>query len=606
MSNISTLSEATTSYNYRLADVAFYPIGNQRVLAHVRDTDTTRILHVGLAEMLTQCQKFKTLDEHLHAFNQERQLGDTTLQTLRSNLQQFARDGYLVSQNDLRHLFQRSEKQFSPSPITSIGFPTCDRVEALQRGMISYLEHCIRFDRTPEFVVADDSRSSATRESYRQMLHSLKARYSMNIAYAGLEEKSAFIKRLSNKGNIPEEVVSWACLGDKRYGAVTIGANRNALLLHTVGERTFSSDDDIICHVAASPEMEEGLAISSKGSPLAIRFYPDRESALSYVQFSEQDILALHEQWLGQDPKEGGAGYAGDSQISTEKADPACLQKLATQSGKVVLTVNGSVGDCGWSAEDELFFLTLRGKNFERLTSSEQAYRSALTSREVVQVVEQTTITEQAKPFFGMCIGLDNRELLPPFPPVGRGEDAIFGEMLTLCFLNTYTVHLPWTLVHSPLQVRSYTPSPILNVGFPDWILACIGLFEPKFVSSPVDRLYKLGQFVEEIGCLPKASFTEFAHHLLWEGRGVFVARLEERLIRDQENLPAFWRRDVEKFFKKMHQSALLPIEQLFQVNPVLIQHASVQFGQLLKWWPQIVEAARQLHADGYRLAQPI
>ena len=100
------------------------------------------------------------------------------------------------------------------------------------------------------------------------MLRSLKQRYGVRIAYAGLEEKTAFAKKLSEVGDIPlEEIVSWACLGDDQYGQRTYGANRNTLLLHTVGECILTSDDDVICQVAVSPGFKQGLALSSSGWP---------------------------------------------------------------------------------------------------------------------------------------------------------------------------------------------------------------------------------------------------------------------------------------------------------------------------------------------------
>ena len=63
----------------------------------------------------------------------------------------------------------------------------------------------------------------------------------MAISYAGVEEKSAFASRLAEAGGIPEEVVRSGCLPSPGSVA-TIGANRNALLLHTAGERIFSAE----------------------------------------------------------------------------------------------------------------------------------------------------------------------------------------------------------------------------------------------------------------------------------------------------------------------------------------------------------------------------
>src|SRR5260370_2541322 len=320
MKDFFSLSEATHTCQYRIADVAFFSIGNQQVLAYAKGTDTTRLLQVPVANLLKQCREFKTIEEHVDTYCSSQQLSSIMLETihhkLRYLLQQLAQDCYLISSSQIRNLFQVSGELVSPSPITSIVFPTCNRVEVLQRGMTSYIEHCQRFERTQDFIVMDDSETSATRDRYRQMLYTLKARYGVNIAYASFEEKTVFIKKLSEVGNISEEVLSWACIGDKQFGGNTTGANCNALLLHTIGECIFITPDDVICQVAASSGIKEGLTLSSKGDPAEFWFYPDRDSALESVQFVEQDILALHEQWLGQDPKTAIGSYSFHDQLS--------------------------------------------------------------------------------------------------------------------------------------------------------------------------------------------------------------------------------------------------------------------------------------------------
>jgi len=372
MENLPSLLEATETSQYRMADVACFPVGDRRILAYAKGTEAIRLLQGPVAHLLTQCQEFKTIDEHVDAYCRERQLSGTMLESIRSKLQhqlgQLAQEGYLISSSQLGQLFEGSNEQVSASPITSLVFPTGNRVEALQRGMTSYIERCQHFGRTLDFVVGDDSKTPTMRDAYRDMLRTLKERYGVSITYAGLEEKTAFAKKLSEVGNIPAEIVSWACIGDKEYGAGTYGANRNALLLHTVGERIFTTDDDVICQVAASPGIKEGLALSSGGWPAELWFYPDRDSALGSVQFVEQDMLALHERWLGQDPKGGVASYSRDDLLSFEQAAPGFLRRFATRPSRIAMTTHGLIGDGGWGSTELLLFQT--GESFKRLTSS--------------------------------------------------------------------------------------------------------------------------------------------------------------------------------------------------------------------------------------------
>ena len=593
---------------YRIADVAFFPAGDRRVLAYARETEVTRLLQRPVANLLAQCQKFQTIDEHVDTYCREQHLSGTMLEAIRSKLQhqlrQLAQEGYLISSSQIHQLFQAASEQVSISPITSLVIPTCNHVEGLQRGMISYIEHCQHFGRTLDYVVADDSKMPATRDAYRQMLRSLKERYGVSIAYAGFEEKATFVKKLSEVGNIPEEIVSWACIGDKQYNVGTYGANRNTLLLHTVGECIFTTDDDIICQVATSPGFKQGLALSSGGWPAESWFYPDRASALESVYFIEQDMFAQHEQWLGQDPRVGAASYSRDDLLSFERAAPPFLHRLATQPSTIAMTTHGLIGDGRWPSTEFLLFQA--GESFKRLISSEQAYRSAHMSLEVAQAVNQLTITEKSDSVIGGCIGgLDNRELLPPFTPVGGCEDMAFSVMLTKCFPNVYAVHLPWILIHASLGPRACS-EPTFDMQFHEWIPACIGLFNPGFTSTPTDCLSKLGQFLDEIGRLPAAALASFTREKVWQSWGLKVAHMERQLRRDQESLPAFWRRDVQAYCERVRERLMQPVEQFLCGGPEIIQRSLVQFAQILKWWPLMVETARRLRAEGYRLAQPI
>src|SRR6266571_4307116 len=125
MKNLSSLLEATDTCQYRIADVACFPVGNQRVLAYVHGTESTRLLQEAVANLLKQCCDFKTLDEHVDTYCQQQQLSGTMLQTIRNKLlhllQDLARDGYLISSSQIRHLFQGSSEQEPAPHITSIG-----------------------------------------------------------------------------------------------------------------------------------------------------------------------------------------------------------------------------------------------------------------------------------------------------------------------------------------------------------------------------------------------------------------------------------------------------------------------------------------------------
>ena len=600
-------SNTSIPEQFRAADLEFLGAGNNLVLTYMKGSQTSCFLPLEVVELLKTCRQFRTIDEHIQSYCHERQASIAMKGAMRRELQKLVQGGYLISRSSVLADFQEPIEKKPSQQITCMGVPTSERVEALQKGLPSYIENCQHFGRTCNFVVMDDSVHSQTRSAYRRMLQSLQSRYGVSIAYAGLEEKMAFARRLSEVGHLPLESVIFACVGDKRYGITTVGANRNALLLHTIGECIFSADDDTLCRIAAVPGAQtQSVSFSSKGSPIETWFFPSREDLLRSVHFVEQDILALHEQWLGRNPRMSVIQAEQRYEIEFDQVEPRFLQRLARGQGKVILTMNGAVGDCRW--DNPHHYLFLRGDTFKRLTYSEQNYHSARATREVLQAVKQVTVTESAGPLFATYIGLDNREFLPPFMPLGRAEDIAFGMILTKCFEAAYAVQLPCALYHAPPEARFFSEQHMFSVGFNTWVASCIGLFEPGFAHSPSERLCKLGRHLEELGRLPKATFEEFVREHTWRTMSSLISELEERLQNREDPLPAFWLQDARALIARARESALVPITDLYTLRggTEALQHLLIQFGKMLEYWPTMLEVARQMRTEGYRLAQPL
>src|SRR5262249_1198811 len=124
-------------------------------------------------------------------------------------------------------------------------------------------------------------------------------------------------------------------------------------------------------------------------------------------------------------------------------------------NGRVVATSMGVVGDSGMHSP--VGFLRIIGDSREDLVKSESAYRSACTSREMLRTADCVTITDHGW-FLATGLGLDNRFLLPPFLPVCRNQDGLFGLLIQTCFEYACFGHLPGTIIHSPMEDRLFKP----------------------------------------------------------------------------------------------------------------------------------------------------
>jgi hypothetical protein len=411
----------------------------------------------------------------------------------------------------------------------------------------------------------------------------------IDISYLGLEEKTAFATRLAVAGDIPPDVVSYGCLPG-RWPGVTVGANRNALLLHTVGERIITVDDDIICEVAAAPGHRSALSVKSGDVPLRRLFFPTRAAAFAAVPPAGLDLLGEHSRYLGLSPASLIAAAGPDAVGCT---DPALLRRVLSGTGRIRITANGVAGDCGWDNPD--FYLFADDANFAELSGSATSFATAQTSREIVQSVTQVTITKQGNPVSAMCIGLDNTSLLPPFAPAGRGEEIAFGAVLTACF-NVYGAHLPLVVRHDPTKPRDFADQPPFRIGLGSWLPACIGRFDLGPAASPAARLDRLGHLLIDLAELSADAFDEFARIVMWESMSALIGRLEQRLASTAPP-PSHWARAARAFMARARRAALDPIgDQYLGVGGrEALQHQLGQYGKLLIWWPAMTEIAQDL-----------
>jgi hypothetical protein len=507
--------------------------------------------------------------------------------------------------------------------ITSIGFPTCNRPDVLERGISSYAEAA----RHRRFVVMDDSKDPAVRDEYRRRLADLRRRLGVEIAYAGLEEKRRFVEALTAEG-IPPDVVTIALLDPLGLG-LTVGANRNALLLQTVGEGALSVDDDTLSRVAPPPGRQDGVAFLSGTSPGTaflsgrdpgdIEAFPGRAEALGSLPLAPHDLAALHESALGRPLRAWLAGCGADSPAALDAGDPRFLRRLA-EGGRVRITTNGWVGDCGWHSPT--FYMLLTGESRRRLLRSAEAYTRGTASKEIVRSVPRPTVGNGDSFMATLFTGLDNRELLPPFPPVLWGEDLLFGITLQLCFGDARVGHLPWVAAHEPLEFRAFWPGEMTRsasgVDHSRLVSALLDGFTPEPRNAPETELRRLGDFLTALGRMEPAAFDDLARRHVVARAAAFAADLEHRLeILEDDAGPAadLWASDVRRYLDLLRRHAAepeiaVPLDLLYGRSGDearrLAQQLLLHHGLLLAHWPDLVEAARRLKARGQALAEEI
>jgi hypothetical protein len=597
---------------YRAFDLARFHLGENRELVYSPLSRAARTLPALTVRLLQGCRTFATLDEHAFRLCQELNLGPDQVPAVRAQLAALAGADLLVSARSLVGAGPSLDAQ-APPRIAVLGVPTRNRPDALRRCLASYAEASVRHGRAPEYVVLDDSDSAETRQENRQALAELRTRLGVGVWYAGPEEKNRFAETLCRQAGLPAEVGQFALVNSGEHSVAT-GANRNALLLHTVGDLVLSVDDDTVCSLAPAPEVQGGLCLSSQFDPTEFWFPAEGESAGSPGSFQDEALLSLHEQLLGRDV---GAclSAAGAGDLDLGPAGLGLFQKLRAGDGRVLATMTGVRGDSGMASS--VYFVSLDGSSRARLLCSEAVYRQALLSHQLMRAVRRPTVCEP-----GLCmalnLGLDSRRLLPPFVPMGRNQDGVFASILRSCFPGAFLGFLPWLVQHQrptprrPGAIDIGTSAAQVSSG--QVIQSLAGSFTPGFERRDVAaNLRALGKTLGELGRAARADFEEVVRLHLWNGLSGLASRLDGQL-RAYGGQPDFWAADARRILTVLGETLpepryLLPTDLRATGDRdalAMLQQCLGRFGRLLECWPDLVEAARDLRAGQVRLACPV
>jgi hypothetical protein len=416
---------------------------------------------------------------------------------------------------------------------------------------------------------------------------------------------------------VAEEIVSFALLGDDRFPVAT-GANRNALLLHAAGELTLQVDDDTRCRLTAPPDPLPGVAVTSIDDPAELWPLLDHDAPRPPVDDrglpssnppATRPFLALHEDLLGRAAGDAIARSPGGLDLAG--ASGMLFRRLEARGGRILVTQSGLRGDSGTGSMAHL--VGLEGRSRDRFLADEATYRRALETRRVLRVSPRAAVGDGAA-CTAAGLGLDARALLPPFCPVQRNQDGLFGAVIRRTYHDALLGFLPWALDHEPPQHRGSAPEAALEalgqLGANDLLrlLVVAARVEPDR-DDPGRSLRALGDVLVRWGSLPQTDLDDRVRAQVLRGRSLDLAMLDEALSRHRR-APAFWARDAERAVEILatavaSPAAAHPVDLVAALGEAegraAFRDLVRRYGELLRAWPDLWEAAVALREEGVR-----
>ncbi|HET6583611.1 MAG TPA: hypothetical protein VFG69_09190, partial [Nannocystaceae bacterium] len=292
---------------------------------------------------------------------------------------------------------------------TTIVVNTCDQPVLAQRCLAGLVRHLDRWGHRPRILVADDSRSPTHAGAVAALVAALPERF--RATHLERTRKLALARQLALAVEVDPAVLEFG-LGDPLATGYTLGANLVAALLASAGEAIVVLDEDMQLDAYRGPPQPGGPAARSL-LPLSPRWFV---SAAEVEPLRvDVDVVGEHGLWLGRRVAE--------------------RRVIATSSG-----ICGFTG-CADAALDVLLSAD------ELLRGDAQRLMAVLERPRALRVAEQASVNA-GEGWTSASVGIDGRELLPPFLPAGRGTDLLWAFMAVTTCPHAGFARLPFALTH--------------------------------------------------------------------------------------------------------------------------------------------------------------
>jgi hypothetical protein len=579
-------------------------LSNNECIFQMRRTGDSHVMTYQVLQALDQCREFRSLDEHVTRI----QTTLSGLQTQRENVQRVLQSlierGLLVS--DRSFLGRLAAAPAAPAPaLRAVFIRACNRPHELERLLRSLSDYERRFRASRRYVLLDDSTEISAANRHRDLLREFARATGCELTYLGAPEQTRLVQRLAKAASGAARILPSLLL--RPDDSSTFGGGRawNLALLLAAGSRLVLLDDDNCLPLRRPDGQRVGINPDPSGTAFT-RFYRNVENAFGAGEEIADDPFELHLDVLG---KPFGA-LAKDARYEIERTalrglGLGRLDHLRAGAG-VIATLQGAYGSS--RSESSAWMYQLTGESRAEFWSSREDYLRNIEGGSLWYGYRQARVATAGTftPFT-----LDARAMLPCTNPQGRGEDALFAQVVRLCHPDSLVVELPVAIGHLQENSRRrferthLAPPPRFNYFVADFVQRQLN----EFLAE--DSCQRLGLLAENLRDIAGAS-AERRVRLLREYLAYVRADTIERLqhqFENASNAPVYWQADIRSIIEangraltsrqpprlggwpddldetgcaQMLRDEVTRLADAYEIWPAVWQHASEQGERLL------------------------
>jgi hypothetical protein len=441
-------------------------------------------------------------------------------------------------------------------------------------------------------IVVDASKNARNESRGRSAVASSHRATGHAISFVGRKERAAM-----------RQMLRTLCDGSLLEFAFRPGAsgNRNIILLLTSGENVLFVDDDIVCDVWRPRSFRRAITFGGHVELRNIAFYRRRQDVCERLLPATVDLLNAHETVLNCAVRT--LATSNDLIVDMRRACPHLrAAAYGARPARVRMTFTGIAGDAGVTYPDRFLFSTGTWKTV--LARSRRSFETAFSSREVCKVSNRYIVMHEFGSMGG-CLGLSNTSVAPPFLPVGRNEDGLFGATLTAIDRQTVGCHVPYAVVHASPRSPRYSGRRFASASetrSADLLMWFMHSWAPRIrANDPRRRLIVLGESLQDLAGLQQAEFARVTSLATLRTRERELKLIESALAKG-DTYPSYWQRDLRLYRTMLLRHAskpsfLLPLEfhgaRTMRAGYDQFRQFVRSAGELYMEWPSLWMKAR-------------